>query len=231
MDFKAMVVDSIERLAASGAIEKHIDEQVSKTVQDIVHSELKSYSDFGKVLGEAVKKALSVQTMHMDLPEYNNLICKIVAKQVDMALGAVIEQQVSANLKKILNAPPAEITVQQLVDQLKEKVTESHGCHCDPIYLAIQIEESESSDGYWRLYLHDEAKNSLHKYSYRYQLAMDPQGCVYSLSVGGVKMEERLFVGPHYGFDRLLFAIYVGKTKVLKPVSVDEIDTHVGEYV
>lgn len=237
MDFQTAVLESVNKLAGSGHIEKQIEAAVSKTIAEIINDELKSYSEFGKNVKEAVKKSLSFQSAQINLPEYNAMILKVVARQVDAALGAVVEKQVSENLKDILSPMPEQLTVQDLVDKLIEKVKDDGGCHCDRRGILIELDGGTGDGvcgGYWHLYLHDEPeiKGSYgsNKYTYKYQIAVTDKGEVYSVSFGGQDIDKRMFLGPYYGFERYLLALKTCRTRLVKPDSVDDINTYVEQY-
>lgn len=219
MDFQTVLNGAVSKLVESGAIERRIEESLAKCVEEAVSSELRSYSEFGKMVQESVKRSLGINVAHVDLPEYNDLIIKIVKKQVDKVLGETLERQVSDNISQILRKPPAEITVQELADAFKESMIRD--CHCEGGEISVDIEGS-NVDGYWHLYM-DEKPNKK-GFACRFHIGIDREGMVYSMSVGGADYEKRLFIGPAYGFERLLFALKVNRSKILKPDSVLDVE-------
>jgi hypothetical protein len=218
------VANAFANVVAAGTIEKAIEEKLSKTITSIIDDELRSYSDFGKSLSEQVKAALAVDFSNLGIPGYNDLILKVVRRQVDAHVNSVIATQVESQLTELLESAPESITLTQLVAEFIKDRSDYHGCSCDgPDEITLVVDGSSSVDGYHNIYLDEEGGKS--KYSCAIQIATNKEHTVYSLKIDDRDPKKTLFVGPLYNFERRLFQMYAAGTKLIIDATEDDIDT------
>lgn len=209
-EMEQAVATAFSNIAGSGFIEKQIEEQLSKSIAGIVKSQLESYSEFGKALNEHVKKALQVDFSGLGLPGYNDMILKIVRRQVDAGLADVLSTQVEGQLTKLLKPAPAEIKLSELIKEFIEQSADD--CPCDnPNSISLHIEKSDR--GYRRIYLDKDEGKSM--YACAIHIAITGEGEVYSLKINEFDPKKTLFVGPIYGFERRLFQMHAAGTKLI----------------
>jgi hypothetical protein len=222
MDFRTLVIEAFDRVVAAGTVEKIIEEQLAKTIKEVVYQQLREYSDFGGQLKEAVAKSFGLNG-ELDLPSYNDAILKIVRKQVTAYTNNVIQQQVASNLEKLLEPPPAEITVSALVKKYVEFVKDrrSGSCVCYGENQITLIDDSH--DSYFR-YIHLDDEPNKKKYECDIQIGIS-RGEVFSLRFKNQDVEKQLFAGPLHGFEEMLFQMKAAKTKVIFDVDLSEVET------
>jgi hypothetical protein len=224
-ELQQAVANAFANVVAAGTIEKAIEEKLSKTITSIIDDELRSYSDFGKSLHEHVKASMAVDFSNLGLPGYNDLILKIVRRQVEAQVNATIAAQIEPQLTELLSPAPAEITLTQLIAEFIKDRSDYHGCSCDsPDQITLIVEGSESVDGYHHIYLDEEEGKS--KYSCAIQIATNKESEVYSLKIDDRDPKKALFVGPLYNFERRVFQMYAAGTKLIVDGNEDSIDTH-----
>jgi hypothetical protein len=222
MDFRKAVIDSLDRVIASGKIEEMIEAKITKTIESILDDALRGYGDFGKAISEQVKASLKIDD-RLGLPAYNDLILKIVQRQIDGQIGNAMQKQVADQLAELLQTPPAEIKLSELAKQFGEFANESYE-RDESERFTFGMEESGSCKGYFYIWL--DAKDRKNQYDANYRLGVDGKGKVYSLTVHGENDSKRLFVGPMHGFERLLFQLKVAGTTIICDCEPSDIDTY-----
>lgn len=215
-ELETAIIAAFNKMAESGAIEKIIEEKISKTVDSILDSALKSYSDFGKDLEKTIKDGLKVDLKKLDLLEYNHIILAIIKKKLDHSVLTVGKERLEKEMEELLASPPAEVKLSALVEMLKEGADDRSGSECTCIV------EGSISDGWGHVYLDKNDDKDKHQCDYR--LAYTDKGEVYSIHIDGRDPKESLFIGPLYGFERSLFQMYVAKTRLI--VDRDDVDTY-----
>lgn len=216
------VTDSFKKIVESGVIEAAIEKKLTETINSILDSELRSYSDFGKQLGAQVKSALNVDFSNLQLPGYNDLILRIVRKQVDALVTNSVALHVEEQMTALLAPPPAEIRLSKLVADFIE-ANKPDGCACgESDHISLLVEKSEH--GYCHVYMDKDAGKS--KYSCDLQVHVNSDGRVYSLKINDKEIGKSLFIGPMYGFDLDLFQMYAAGTKLIVDGDEDSIDTY-----
>jgi hypothetical protein len=224
MDLKVTLTSIIDNMVESGAIEKAITAAVEKAVLEAVTSSMRTYSDFGKQLEEAVKGALKLHGT-IDLPSYNDSILKIVARQVESHTNAIIQKQVAERLKELLQPAPESITLSKLVEEYIEHVKNKRdaGCVCfgeqGKITLLVDLDRMPD---FARICLDPEHDKASHQCAI--QIGTH-RGEVYSLTFGRHEVEKQLFVGPLYNFERTLFQMKAARSKIILDIDVEDIET------
>lgn len=225
MDFRAATIECLDRLIAAGHVEKCIEEQLAKTIKEIIRSKLENYSDFGKQLSEAVKQSLALNGQ-LDLPSYNDALLKILRHQVEHLTNATIQQQVAARMKDLLEPPPKEIAISELVEKYIETVKERNArgcvCHGDEQITLIVERDGNRLDEFVHIHLDDEPR----KKKYDCDIQIDAhKGEVFGLRFRNQDVEKQLFVSELHGFERMLFQMKAAKSKIVFDVPADEIET------
>lgn len=205
-DLKHAVAKAFDNVIASGAIEQAIEKQLASTITSLINSELREYSEFGKAIGAKVKESIAVNLDRMDLPSYNDLIIKIVRAQMDGVMQGDAAKQLEANMAKLLETAPAEITLEKLVeDFINEHKEDKHG---DEFTLRIDRK-------YGSTYVSLDVEPNKSEYACDFRLAVDQDGKVYSFHLGGKDVGKTMFTGPLYGFERTVFRLYAAKSKLI----------------
>lgn len=132
-------------------------------------------------------------------------------------------RQLEQNISELLAPAPAEITLEQLIDDfIKSRLDKSYSDIRGDNFTLI-IEHSEGSTvGYKNIYIDPDDRTS--KYSCAVQIAVTPSGEVYGLKIGGKDLKDQLFVGPLYDFERKLFQLFTAKSKLIVPEDADATD-------
>lgn len=223
MDMRECLVTAVDRLIASGEIEKQIEKALASTVATAIEHELRSYSDFGKSLTEKVQAAFALNGS-LDLPSYNDALLKIIHAQVEHQTRDTIQRQVAERMKELLTPPPESISLTKLVEQYIEHVKEhvEGGCVCygEEQSITLIVEES-STKGFHHVYLDDEPNKKRDSCDINIGLHRDE---VYHLSFRNQAVEKQMFAGPFYGFERMLFQMKAAKSKLVLDATADELD-------
>lgn len=227
MDIREAAIAALDNVIKSGAIEAAIEKKLIETITSCIANELATYSDFGKALTEKVKRSLALSGK-IDLPSYNDAILKIVRRQVESRTNAVIQQQVAEQMENLLQPAPEEIKLTELVAQYIEHVKSRqddcvcHG-HDEQILLKVKdesfggrtIELGESKDGYG-----DRLRHTVD-----ITIGVNRDGMMYWLHFRNEDVEKRLFVGPLYGFERMLFQMKAAGSKIRFDADPHDIET------
>jgi len=220
MDFRNAVIESLDKVIASGKIEEMIEAKLTKTIESILDDALRSYGDFGKSIGEQVNASLKIDE-HLGLPAYNDLVLKIVQRQIDTQIGGAMQSQLAEQLADLLKTPPAEVKLSDLTKEFSEfAIKDIDRDHSD--YFTFGMEQS--SRGYRHLWF--DPKGGKSQYSCKYRLGVTSEGRVFTLSIDGENPDKRLFVGPFYNFERTLFQMKVAGTKLIFDCEVCDIETY-----
>lgn len=214
-DLKSAVSTAFANVVASGAIEQAIEKQLADTISNIIKTELREYSDFGKAIKDRVQQAVGVNLDQMDLPSYNDLILQIIRRQVDGIMQSEAAQQLESNMAELLEQAPAEITLEKLIEDFIEANKEDK----EGQDFTLLIERK-----YGSTYICLDEDPGKAEYSCDYRLAVDHDGKVYSLMLGTKDVAKTLFMGPFYKFERTLFQLYAAKSKVIVPADADASD-------
>ncbi|OME10426.1 hypothetical protein BSK47_30850, partial [Paenibacillus odorifer] len=83
IDMNLIINEKLAELQSEGYVEKIIKKQLESTIKDIVEDSLRSWSDFGKGLKEAVKNQLQINLEQLDIPSYNHVILDAIKAELE----------------------------------------------------------------------------------------------------------------------------------------------------
>jgi hypothetical protein len=225
-DLQNAIAASFDKIASAGKIEEMIEKQLTETIGGIIKDSLRSYSDFGKALEEKVKAAVNVDLRNLELPGYNDVILKIIERQVAGQLEGSIAKNVEKQISELLAPPPAEIKLSELLNEFIKSKSQDAACLCyGRERISLHIERSDAVAGYVGIYFDE--KDGVSKYSCNIQLNVTDDGSVFGIKINEHDPKKTLFVGPLFGFERRLFQLYAAGTKlIVDGDSEDDFDTH-----
>ena len=214
-ELETAIVAAFATMTKTGAIQQIIEKEIERTVGDILHSSLNSYSGFGKQLEKVINDSLNVDMEQLGITGYNYTILNIIKSKLDSSIEVIGRAQIEKDLEELLQCPPKEIKLSQLVEQLKNNYDEIHDeCTC--------IVSTSTPDGWGRIYLHKQS--SVNRRDCEYVLAYTADGEIYNISIDGRDPSKRIFCGPFYGFERTLFQMYAAKTRLI--IDEDEVNIY-----
>ncbi len=97
---RTAVANALEPTRISNLVNEAISGVVDKTLKDVLHSELRTYSDFGKQLENTVKSCLKLDPIH--IPSYNHALTEFVRKTMEETSQSLIQQQVASRVKELM---------------------------------------------------------------------------------------------------------------------------------
>lgn len=216
-DFTAVVVRHVTEFMQSGRVEEVIAQSIEKTVTSVIEHELRQYSEFGKRLEKAVAEALKIQDID-NLPVYNDLILKIVRRQVEHLTNDIVQKQVAENLESLLKPAPESIKLSVLFEQYKDHLTSKIDAW-ESRKMMFRLKDADTySDSFKYLELSEDDNDrtpdmciGLHIKDTKNEPNI---ATVYYLRFGGQDLEKQLFVGGMYDFERSVFQMKAAGTKV-----------------
>ena len=214
-DMEQAVGKAFANVVASGAIEQAIEKQIAETISSAIKEHLRSYSDFGKAISEQVQRAVGVRLERLDLPSYNDLILKIVRAQIDGAMHGEAAKQIESSLGELLKQAPAEITIDELIEQFVEAYKEDR----EGQGFTLRIDRE-----YGSTYIALDKEEGTAKYSCDFRIGVDKDGSVYHLAFSGGDVDKKMFVVRFHGFERTIFQLYTAKSKLVIPADADDSD-------
>lgn len=197
-------------MVESGQLTKIIEANVQKSVETVLSEALRSYSPFQKALAEHVQKSLSVDFSNLGLAGYNETILKIIKAKLDASIHKFADKQFAESMDELLQNPPAEIKLSALVKMLSDEAKEDDNHEGISWHLVM----SDSSDGWGHLKM--DAKPDVRKDDCRFEIAFTAKGEIYRIYIPySGDVTKKIFAGPFFGFERVLFQMYAAKTKLI----------------
>jgi hypothetical protein len=216
---KQAVAAAFDNVVASGAIEKTIEKKLNETISSAIEEHLRSYGDFGQAIKAKVSQALNVNLDRMDFPSYGDLILNILRRQLDAQMQGEFAKRFEADMVALLAPAPAEITIDTLVEKFINSYKERYGESRAGQEFTLRIENDGGSFTY--ICLDQEPRKS--KYDCAFRIGVH-DGEVFNLAIGNQDVKNKLFIGPLYDFEKLVFQMYTAKTKIIIPADADASD-------
>jgi len=221
MDIEQVVQSKMAEIVSSGFMDKIIEDQLKKTIKDVVDDALRSYSDFGKSLKEALAKALEVDFGHIDLPSYNQLVANWVKKIVNAAIITQGKAQIQENLKdffKPLEKDTWRVTeiVEEFIKSIQEDDDRRERDGENITFIA------EASGSFSHFYL--DADGNKEKYRCKHRFGIH-DGKIFNVNIDGVDAGTARF-DRFYDFEGFLFKLYAAKATIIDDSG--DVETYIG---
>lgn len=202
-------------------VKSQVATRVQKLVTEAVDDALRSYSDIGKQIKEAVHASLKVNDLN--LPSYGLLVTGMIEKQVKDHAGALIDARLAEDIRELLNIAPAEIKLSQIAKSMIEDR------HDDDYGEVITVIVERNDYGTTWLYLDEEEhRPSRDKYLCRHSLSLNKDGTISSARLDKRDLKDTHHVGRNYGLPDRIRAYYAAGTKIV--LDEDAVVTSVGDY-
>ena len=223
----AVVLRMIREYLATPDAEAFMRSKVQDSVKRHIESALASYSKLGKQIEEAVEKALRIDGK-LDLPSYNQMIIKFVELQVQNLAETAIQKTAAARLKELLTPAPEKIKLSELLEQYRKELEEEQddGCVCygDDEDLSIGCSVTDRETGGFRgISLREKASDK----NESIYIGITKEGKVYHIRFADQAIETKLFVGPVYGFERMVYQMKAAGT-IIEVDDYENVETYYG---
>lgn len=203
-------------------VKKQVATRVEKLVTEAIDDALRSYSDIGKQIKEAVHASLKVNDLN--LPSYGLLVTGMIEKQVQDHAGALIDARLAEDIRELLNIAPTEIKLSQIA---KEMIESQHGSDGYGEVITVIVEHNDYGSTW--LYLDDEEHHSdRDKYKCRYSLLLNKDGTISSARIDKRDLKDTQHIGRGRGLADRIRAYYAASTKII--LDEDNVVTSVGDY-
>lgn len=217
MDLKEMIEAAINKEMAEN-MQKHVDEAAAKMVKELVQDQFRSYGPLKKQVEKELESALKIDLSQAKIESINDYMSNVVAKELHTFIqancGTNLQEMIFSNLKI---SDLKEIKLSEIVAKFAEEIKGEIG-YGETQEFTVHVQESDAVNGFHHLYFSEEPNQR-------------PHGCDFHLSINdeGIPYSFRCdkSLKKYYGFERLLWALEVNKTKII----LDDYDTTIySEY-
>lgn len=220
-DTTDLINRAVAEIMTPDFVKSQIATRVQKLVVEAVDDALRSYSDIGKQIKEAVAASLKVNDLN--LPSYGLLVTGMIEQQVKTHAGALIDARLTEDIRELLSIAPAEIKLSAIAKDMIE------GRHDDGYGEVITVIVERNEYGSTWLYL-DEEKHlaSRDKYQCRFSLLLNEDGTISCATLEKRDLKNIQHLGRHWGLGDKIRAYYAAGTKII--LDEDAVATSVGDY-
>lgn len=232
-DINAIVQASLQSMFESGKVNEMIEKQLEATIKEIIVGTLREHSDFGKALRKAIEAQLPTSFNSLDMANYNAFIVDAVGRKLQLLASDDWRKQIEGLLDQMFEPFKGQLTITEICRTMQKHFKDDITCACDGGNFTFLVERDGS---FVHLYI-DEGEDR-EKYRCKYQIharidreAGENIATVYSVRVDDEDPEKKLFRGPYYGVEKLLMALFHGKTQLVVDVEHShELDTSLSDY-
>lgn len=213
LEVDKIVNQKVKSMIDSGSIAEMIESKIEKVVADVVDSELRSYSDFGKSLQEYVNKSLQVNFDRLGFEGYNENLLRVISKVYKNSVESVHLEKIKTLTEEMLANPPEVVKFSDLIAAVKEKAIEH----------AQENEENDDFESFTHegditciirgandqfftyISLDPEEGKSEHDCAYKIGISKSiGKSEIFTVRINGNDSND-IFVTETYGLERLLF--------------------------
>ncbi len=206
-----VVSTHLNQMCTDGSLEKMIQEQAEKLVNDLVKESMQSYGPFGKAIRKKLDESLQNSLSYVTIPEFNRFIGEALIQSYEHVLNVHAVDKVKELVDYNLHPVKAELTAQEFLDGIKdaarhwdlnsEELVLDWDMHGDSSAITLIIENNT------RVTLYDHKSSNEHYIGY--------------LSNDSYVFSGPLFNSTHcFGIDAYLYKLYCSRTQIKDLMSV-----------
>ncbi|MEN5084306.1 hypothetical protein ABE438_17635 [Bosea sp. TWI1241] len=216
------ILAEVHRQTSEEALRKVVAEKIGGVVARAVDDSMRTYGGVGQKIAKAVEKALDLGEA-LDVPSYGHMVTAMLRAKMDEVLGQLVNEKLSAEMTEILKLAPKEVKLSEIVGRLVESEEQDADRRGESV--TCIVEESSAVPGYRHIYIDPEADKR--KHSCDAQIALDSDGKIYGLVIGGRDAKETIVMGRMHGWRKMIFGAYACGSKII--LDEDEVVTAIGE--
>lgn len=221
MELSSMISAAVAERMTPEFIEKEVISRVDKLISESVDRALRTYSDTGKLIEQAVSDALKVD--RLDLPSYGATVAAILKTQIEAKVAPLVAGRLAADMDELLNLAPKEVKLSAIADEMRQ---EHEGDAYGPVITVIV--EHTNYDSAW-LYLDDEnVYEARDKYKCTHRLLISKDGTVSSATIDDRDIKSTQHIGPSFGLGQKIRSWVACGTRII--LDEDAVVTSVGDY-
>lgn len=223
-DLVDFIVAEVHRQTSEAALRDHVEKKIGAAVSSAVDGAFRSYGDVGKQIEKAVTNSLAIGD-RLDVPAYGNMVMAVLRAKMDEVLGELVNERLAKEMSEILSLAPKEVKLSEVVKAMVAAIelSERYGTS-----VTCLVEESESVQGYFNIYLDPEDGKDKRRYECAVQLGVDRDGRIYSLSIDRKDAKTTVVMGAYDAFKKMVFAAYCSGSKFI--VDEDFVSTNIGDF-
>lgn len=220
-DLGGMISRAVAARMTPDYIEKEVQSRVDKLIDEAVNSALRSYSDTGKLIEQAVTDALKVDKL--DLPSYGHVVTRILKAQIETRVADLVAGRLSDDMEELLNLAPKTIKLSKIAEDMLERND------CDEWGDAITVIVERTEYGSAWVYLdEDYVYPEREKYRAAVRLLIGKDRMVSSATINEKDTKSTQHIGRAYGLEQRIRAFVACGTVI--ELDEDNVVTGRGDY-
>lgn len=212
MDMNAIINNKLAELNAEGYVEKIIKKQLEDTIKDVVEDSLRSWSDFGKGLKEAVKNQMQINLDQLDIPSYNHVILDAIKAELERSVHDVGVAKMQEQLQELLGTKQESIKFSEIIKEMVDDELKLGELEYED-YKEITVHADKNYSTLAFIYFDPQPDQP--NYRCKYRLVLDKEGCINSVQIADKTFDTKAIMGGLHGLEATLFKLYTHGTKVI----------------
>lgn len=207
-------------------VEEQVTKRVDKLIDEAVNDALRTYSENGKLISEAVKEALKVD--RVDLPSYGHVVTKILKAQIEAIVSDLVAGRLSEDMAELLSLAPKTVKLSEIAETMLENHDDGYG----PVITVI-VERNDYGSA-WVYLDEDNVIEDRDKYRAAVRLLINGDGIISSATMNGGEYADVRGktvvnqIGRAYGLEQRVRAFVACGTVI--ELDEDDVITSKGDY-
>lgn len=201
LDLSHLISAAVAAKMTPDFIGKEVDARVGKLIVDSIDQALRTYSDTGKLIQQAVADALRVD--RLDLPSYGSIVTTMLKAQIEATVAPLVAGRLAEDMQELLSLAPKHIKLSVIAEKMLEFRRDDGEAWGEVI--TVEVERTDYGSAW--VYL-DEERHYDHRAQYdaKHRLLVSKDGTISSAYIGNRQSTDKSHVGRSYGLDQLIRA-------------------------
>jgi len=206
-----IINQKMKELVERGEIDKIVEDNLIKTLNNIVESSLRSYSDVGKALEKKLGETMLAGVDKLDFTIYRDTVISIIQKTLNETSATYAVAPVTDAINKFMDViEKKEWQLSEIIGKFIEDIIEDADIH-DEGQISLVVKDSSNSS-VWIGFDKESGKDQ--DWNCKYRISIDKKsGRLWYFSIDDEPVNP-LKTSSIYGFDEFLFKLYANRVIV-----------------
>ena len=217
LDLNKIFNDTLVKIEDEKFVEQVAEKHIKSAIENIIGDLLGYGGNLKKQIKEELESKLEINLKRFDIPSYNKVIGNAVSEKLDEVVRIQGVEQIKATMDEILKPCEGDYKFSDLIEKFKDYAGEYDD---DLSEMSLYIEPRSSLT-----FIRFDKEEGTREYQCNYSITINnSDNTINSITVDDKDFKDKFIVGNLFGFDDLLFKLYINGSKIILDNGTDPDD-------
>ena len=213
LNVEQAIASAVEQALDPEKISELVSQYATKALESAIRDQFTYRGATAKLLEQKIAEAMP--TDFGDMCRMADVVCKTVEEVVKKNQDDFIQRAVTEHIENLLKPLPPVMKLSEIVQQIVDSFSESDREGESQPTVIFERSSSALTSEYCDVYIDPSSDKSRYSCEYHIRIRQNKESELYECwSLEGTDVSRRIYTGPVYGAEALLFALNTSRVKI-----------------